>query len=239
MNPQTSLTERWWWLGASLSIAAFAIILRKILEKTSRQAENAPPIWVNQFLGLVYATGIPALALFWRGALTERGLGLQAPPWSERTFSSLSQSNWENWSIDIGWTIAITAITLALLKISDHNVAKYRPTEVTALQHNLGNAFLEALYHQIHWAFYREPFVLLWNINIGAWAALLPIGLETAINPYCWETLYSKTRSRNLVVRGVLVVVSTLIFIQTQNLWLAIGADMLIGWLAGYTPAEK
>jgi hypothetical protein len=54
--------------------------------------------------------------------------------------------------------------------------------------------------------------------------------LEAAINPARWADLRVPHRSHDLLVRAFLAVVSALLFIQTQNLWVAFLLDTALGW---------
>jgi len=176
--------------------------------------------------------GIPAMALLWRGALTERGLGLKSLPWSSSP--ALSSTTLADWAKDIGWAISIALGAWAVLLIGDYRVKRIVGT-ATRRQHKVSIALREATYHQIHWAFYREPFVLLWGIPTGTWAGLIPLTFETLTNPARWAELNAPHTGRALLIRAALAVVSVLIYIQTQNLWLALLVDATLGWALGQT----
>lgn len=235
MTPDLALLERWFWLTISLAIAIFAILVRWILERPgSRYAadfrawQRKPgAVWAIQSARLIYALGIPTLALLWRGALTARGLGLQAAPWRGGLV------NWEDWMRDLGWAIFLGAGLWLLVRLSD--VMIYRQMGVAAdhPRREWSTALREAIYHQAHWAFYREPFVLLWGLSLGTWAGLLPVAFEAGINPVRWEDLRSPTRGRALVIRAGLAIVGALLFLETQNLWVAILVDAVVGWRLG------
>jgi hypothetical protein len=225
-----ALTERWIWLIGSVGVAMSAAILQWILERwPQRPSDDAPHArdvaaraWLVQPLRLLYAVGIPAAALLWRGTLTSRGLGLH-PPGSAT-----------DWMQDLGWGAAIVALTGGALLLGD--LQARRLTERTpSTHHNLGVALREAVYHEAHWAFYREPFVLLWGAGPGAWAGLIPVALEALANPARWTDMQRPHRGRDLVVRAGVAVASAMLYIQTQNLWLALGADALLGWGLGQT----
>ncbi len=241
MNAEVlSLQERWLWLAGSLGIALI-VSWAGWLARRPRAPQwpwwerwhhwRGRP-WLSQSARLLYAIGIPAAALFWRGALTERGLGLQPWLWSDAASHGAFQSNWENLMRDLGWSLSIMAGTGALLALgrrtTRHSIGKAFP-----LRRDLGVALREALYHQVHWAFYREPFVLVWGIGSGAWLGLLPVMLEAVLNPARWAELRSPQRGRDLLVRAALAVVSILLYIRTQNLWLALLVDVALGWGAG------
>ena len=88
--------------------------------------------------------------------------------------------------------------------------------------------------YQIHWAFYREPFIFLWGTPLGIWLGAIPVVFEVAINPRLWEQLHAEgpPAVRAVLVRGGIFVASALVMIYTQNLWMALGLDLLVGALA-------
>ncbi len=235
------LQERWLWLAGSLGIA-FIVSWAGWLARRPRDPQwswwerwhhwRGRP-WLSQSARLLYAIGIPAAALFWRGALTERGLGLQPWLWSDAASPGAFQSNWESLMRDLGWALSIMAGTGALLALG-RRATRHSSGKALPLRRDFGIALREALYHQVHWAFYREPFVLVWGIGNGTWLGLLPVMLEAALNPARWAELRSSQRGgRDLLVRAALAVASILLYIRTQNLWLALLVDVSLGWAAG------
>ncbi len=243
MSTETALLERWVWLNVSLVIALLASALRWFLERPHLQERlraNTSPApyravwdmpWIIHPLRLLYAVGIPAVALLWRGALTPSGLGLKPFFWAaDQTLSSLSGS-WHSWVRDLGWTCAFAGGFWILVTLADRTVKRLSPPRET--RHNLSAALREAVYHQAHWAFYREPFVLLFGVGMGAWLGLLPVAGEALLNPARWTDLQSPTRGRDLLIRVSLAVLSAMLFIQTQNIWLLILADTALAWILG------
>lgn len=242
MNVETALAERWLWLTGSLCIATIAIAIRWILERprtaTSDAKTRHTPIldtpWIVQPLRILYAVGIPAIALFWRGALTTSGLGLQPFFWADSAALDITQAGWDNWVRDIGWTCACACGVWLLVAIGDATAKRFSAHKPVT-HHNLGRALREAVYHQAHWAFYREPFVLLWGVGPGAWAGLIPVVAEALVNPARWTDLQSPSRGRNLLIRAGLAVMSAVLYIQTQNIWPVLLADTLLVWFLGQT----
>lgn len=238
MTSDIALLERWFWLAVSLTLAIFTVLLRWILERPgSRYAadvrawqQRPGAIWAIQIARLLYALGIPTLALLWRGALTESGLGLQVAPWRGGLI------NWEDWMRDLGWAVFLGAGLWLLVRLSD--VMVHRRVGVNARpRREWSVALREAVYHQVHWAFYREPFVLLWGLSLGTWAGLLPVAFEAGINPARWDDLRAPAHGRDLLIRVGLAIVGALLYLETQNLWLAILVDMVVGWRLGQAAA--
>ncbi len=227
MTLDPALLERLIWLALSLMLAFFAIAVQWVIERpASRYAERAaqwktqPAIsWSLHTLRLVYAVGFPSVIFLWRGALTERGLGLQPRPWNR-------------WAADIGITVAVITGMWGLAKLSDLQVTRLAGLRVTPA-HRAGVALRESIYHQAHWAFYREPPVLLFGPAYGAWLGLIPVLLEASLNPARWADLRTFARGRDMLFRAAQAISSVILYILTQNLWLLILADFTLGWLVG------
>ncbi|MBN2005256.1 MAG: hypothetical protein JXA21_18000 [Anaerolineae bacterium] len=232
MSTETSLTERWLWLVVSFGIALLATGVRLAQDLVNKRdpfsvrahPTNPQPAWLIQSLRMLYAVGIPALALLWRGALTESGLGLKPIHWA-----ATDASNWTAWISDAGWACTLALGTGLILWLGNFTRAQTPPK----IQHRADIALREAVFHQAHWAFYREPFVLLWGVKVGAWLGLILIAFEAIVNPIHWNELRLPSRGRNLLIRTGIAIMSVMIYIQTQNLWVAILADTALGWGLG------
>lgn len=243
MSTETALLERWVWVNISLVIALLASALRWFLERPhlrERLRANMTAIpqhpvwdipWIVHPLRLLYAVGIPAAALLWRGALTSSGLGLKPFFWAADQALPTAPGSWDTWVRDLGWTCAFASGFWLLVAIADQASKRFAPARET--RRSLGVTLREAVYHQVHWAFYREPFVLLFGVGIGAWAGLLPVAGEALLNPARWTDLQSPERGRDLLIRMGLAVLSAMFFIQTQNIWLMLLADTGLSWLLG------
>lgn len=229
MSTPEPILERWVWLIASLGIAILAAAIQWLLSERIREGRMKPPsalaIWLLHALRLLYAVGIPAAALLWRGVLTPTGLGLK--PFA---------GNWSEWASGIGWTFAVVCTAWAIIKLGLWNSHRLSPHQRhAATRHSSGVALREAVYHQTHWAFYREPFVLLWGVELGTWLGLLLVAFEAALNPNRWLDLQEASQGRDLLVRIGLAIASAILFIATQNLWLMILGDAALGWMLGQT----
>ena len=249
--------DRWDWLLLSIVLATLSALIHWLLHYVTRTARksNAPgdiwlraqfarvlrtieSPWVTYPMRLIYAIGIPAAALFWQGALTARGLGLQpmlAATLAQPGANDITQSASPGaaWRDDLSWLFVVAGVT-ALVMTAGSRVARQLAPQSTAGKRNLGAAVLEAVYHQVHWAFYREPFVYSWGIGLGSWLGTLPVLLEAGVNLVFWERLHTRGAGyqRQTLVRAGLFVASTQLYLLTQNLWLAIALDALVGWLA-------
>jgi len=233
VNTDNALLERWLWLILSLGTALVVISARLMAETLGKRNPSAAQFltlfeapWLVHPLRLLYAIGFPAIALLWRGVLSERGLGLKPLSWAAL------QTQWGMWAGDVGWGVLI-AVGLWLIFTLGEWQSRQTGAQCLPRRHQFGVALREAVYHQVHWAFYREPFVLLWGLSLGTWAGLLPVALEALINPARWSDWQSPARGRNLLVRVGLAVASAMLYLQTQNLWVALLADTAVGWALG------
>jgi hypothetical protein len=209
--------------------------------KKLRRTLQSP--WIVHTTRLLYAVGIPAVALFWQHDLTARGLGLRPLPSSQAAGEEIvasptyTSATWETWMRDAGWTLALAAALGVLFYVGERTAQRQTPkatgdTEITR-HRDLGIALREAVYHQVHWAFYREPFIIRWGIATGSWLGTLPVLLENLLNPLFWERIraHDETYRRVQIFRWGLLAAGTLVYLKTQNLWLAVGMDALVGWL--------
>jgi membrane protease YdiL (CAAX protease family) len=80
----------------------------------------------------------------------------------------------------------------------------------------------EALYHEVHWAFYRNAPIVALGLYWGTWAGLMLAAFEALANPAWRKGLGAPERAAALLLRAALAVISSLLFLRTQNLWLAI-----------------
>jgi len=249
--------DRWDWLLASIMLATMASLIHWLLHYVTRTAGERQAMddtwfalvstrllrmiespWVAFPTRLVYAIGIPAAALFWRGALTARGLGLQpmpavtfAPPGVDDVTQGWNPG--QAWGDDLTGLVVVTAVT-AVVMAAGSRISRQLAPQSTTGRRNVGVAILEAVYHEVHWAFYREPFIYTWGIGLGSWLGVLPVLAEAGINLVFWERLrtHGAAYQRQMLVRAGLFVAGTQLYLLTQNLWLAIALDALIGWLA-------
>ncbi len=216
MDANLFITERWLWLEISVGLALLAAWVRWFWQRSGR-SWVWPPLWHS--LRLMYSLGVPALALLWRRVLSERYLGLKP----------LSAGPAE-WTRDLAWTLLIGFITWALLQSMAGTVSFKRCRR-------WGVALREALYHQVHAAFYREPWALVWGFGPGAWLGLLPLAFEALLDPQNWRDSRDPARSWAMLTRTALYLAGLLLYIKTQNLWLIWLMDAVVSGLVGQ-PAE-
>ncbi len=230
------MTHRWDWLSLSIALHTLASMARWLVDRQARTAASANAWWsgfqrilqlpwLSQGIRMLYGLGLPAAALMWQGTLTSYGLGLR-PFDRELEADVLSTSAVGNMFLDTGRALLIAGGATLLFACGRWLCRALSPNTEPAPSWfgRLVNATLDAFYHQVHWAFYREPLVITAGVTAGSWLGLIPVAAETVLNISLWERLegHSIMARQNLALRAALWVAGTLIFIHTRNLGLAI-----------------
>ena len=240
--------ESWLWLGGSLLPAILwanlAWFFRKprfdpIDEFVNRLASWPFSPWLLQVLRLLYYLGVPFAALLWgHDAVVERVLGLKRFDLSISDGNAASANiaaNWLEWAHDVGWAAALSFGVCALLTLGwwVYRRALNAIGEGSAVAGASSSGWVllrEAAYHEVHWAFYRNAPILAVGAYWGTWIGLGLAVLEAALNPAWRNDLSDPQRAPGLLMRGALGVASTLLYLQTQNLWLALITHWGVSW---------
>jgi hypothetical protein len=240
--------EGWLWLGGSLLTAFLWTNLAWFFRKprpgvvgdfVAQLTSWSFSPWLFQSLRLFYYLGVPSAALLWgRDAVVERILGLKplALPMSDGSAADVDiAANWLDWTQDVGWAAVLGIGTWILLALGwwtyRRALANVGETSTVVGVHNSGWVFLrESAYHQVHWAFYRNAPILTMSTYWGAWVGFVLVALEAALNPAWREGLTDPRRAPTQLLRGALAIVSVTLFLQTQNLWLALMVDWGVSW---------
>ncbi len=244
--------ESWLWLGGSLVLAAvyanLAWFFRQprpgaIGESIARVAAWRFSPWLLQFLRLLYYIGVPVAAFLWgHDAIVGRLVGLQPlslpASGSDRAAADIA-GNWLDWAHDVGWAAALGVGAWALLTLgwwsyrrALHAGGVARSAEhIAAVEGGSGWALLrEAAYHEIHWAFYRNAPILAVGTYWGLWLGLIVVALEAVLNPAWRKGLSNIHTAPCQLARAALAIVSSTLFLLTQNLWLA----LIVHWGASW-----
>jgi len=247
-EPAVAWSEGWLWLSGSLLLAVLCANLAWFFRQprfgmigdlvTRLVAWRFSP-WLLQLLRLLYYIGVPFAALLWgHDAVIGRLLGLQRFDLSTsggEEASAAVAANWLNWARDVGWAVALGLGAWGLLAVGWWT---YRRALVTAGEGGVGAGtdtsgwvlLREAAYHEVHWAFYRNAPILAWGAYWGVWGGLALAALEAALNPAWRKGLADPQRAPAQLLRGALAVVSGVLFLLTQNLWLALVLHWGVSW---------
>ena len=239
--------EAWLWMAGSLLLAGLWTNLAWLFSpwvEAGRSPEDSESLaeriviqlanWrfspaLFQGLRLLYYIALPFAALFWGfDAVISRFFGLQPlilPTLGSLQASTSVNANWLDWAHDIGWTAALGFSSWALLLLAGwvRRLALAKTDRPRPGGRASGWQFpREALYHETHWAFYRSAPIVTFGLYWGTWAGLTLVALEALLNPAWREGLRAPERATTLLLRAALTVISSLLFLHTQNLWLAI-----------------
>jgi len=243
-----TLHEGWFWLGGSLFLAAawttISWIFRRPRPGIVGEAVTPLITWhfspqLFQVLRLLYYLGLPFAAILWgRDAVIGRIVGLQRlelPTSGAVETNTALTANWLDWAHDIGWMAALGAGALLLLTLGwwTYSRALVKAGEKSAINETNISAWTtlrEAAYHEAHWAFYRNAPMMAWGTYWGIWAGLALATLEAVLNPAWWQGMRDPQRAPEQLVRGALAVVSSVLFLLTQNLWLALVLHWSVSW---------
>jgi hypothetical protein len=146
--------------------------------------------------------------------------------------ASLS-GNWSDWAHDLGraGVLGLTAGGLLVLAMLTHRRALSNADGSN--QNNKarsGRRAREAVYHEVHWAFYRNAPIVALGPYWGTWTGLALVALEALVNPMWREGLREPGQAWARLSRGALAVLSGLLYLGTQNLWLALLLHWGISW---------
>ena len=247
-EPTLVWSEDWLWLSGSLFLAALwanlAWFFRQprsgtIGELITRLVAWRFSPWLLQLLRLLYYIGVPFAALLWgHDAVVGRLLGLQQfnlPVSSGKEAGADIAANWLDWARDVGWAAALGIGAWGLLALGWWAYRRALVTTgeggVIAGADSSGWTLLrEAAYHEVHWAFYRNAPIVAVGTYWGVWIGLALVALEATFNPAWRKGLADPQRAPAQLLGGVLVVVSSALFLLTQNLWLALVLHWGISW---------
>jgi hypothetical protein len=182
-----------------------------------------------QGLRLLYYVGLPFAALFWGyDAVVSRFFGLQRlvlPTAGALEGSASINANWLDWAQDVAWAVALGLGSWAVLLAAGwvrRRALGDADSPRPGVRASAWETLREALYHEIHWAFYRSAPIVILGLYWGTWTGLLLAALEALVNPVWRKGLRRPDWAATLLLRAALAVVSSLLFLRTQNLWLAI-----------------
>jgi hypothetical protein len=238
----------WLWLCGSLLLAALWTNLHWFFRQPRSDAAGefvarliswrfSP--WLLQLLRLLYYIGVPFAALLWgHDAVVGRLLGLQPLNLSIAGGQEAGASvavNWLDWVHDVGWAATLGIGTWGVLALGwwAYRRAVVAPGEESVVTRSSRSGWVllrEAAYHEAHWAFYRNAPILAVGPYWGVWTGLALVALEAALNPGWRKDLSDPQQAPGRLMRGALAVVSSVLFLLTENLWLALAIHWGVSW---------
>lgn len=252
--PET-VGDAWLWLAGSLLLAVFWTNLAWLFAPWV-EAERSPGEFGSlaerivvavatwrfasaslRVLRLLYYVGLPFAALFWgHDAIVSRFFGLQRlllPLPDGGQESALVSANWLDWLQDCGWTAVLGFGSWGLLLVAGWARRRALPDREGNDERGRTSGWetvREAAYHEIHWGFYRNAPIVAFGLYWGVWAGLVLVALEALANPVWRRDLSDPGRASRQLLRASLAVVSSVLFLRTQNLWLAMVLHWAVFW---------
>jgi cbb3-type cytochrome oxidase subunit 3 len=178
--------------------------------------------WGVELLRLAYYLLLPYYALV-QGLISAQGLGI---------------GEHLNWPQDILRAAGWTALALFLLSLSwwafrraIRDDAHYPPPEnlmLSASPWGWGYTLREAAYLQMFWGFCRAVWVPFVGIYYGAFLGLGIVYLVGWLNPATRAGLALSGKREAIIHTASLALCSTVLYVQTGNLWLCFGMHALV-----------
>ncbi len=106
---------------------------------------------------------------------------------------------------------------------------KQHPHAVDESRWNWARHIIELLYQQAHWSFYRSgPILWVGDLYLGSFLGLGLAYIEGLTNPNVRAGVREVTRADAPLWTGSLAVITTVIFIYTQNLWYCLAVHLVL-----------
>lgn len=142
-------------------------------------------------------------------------------------------ANWFDWLHDFGWALALGLGSFGvflLARWTRRRALTDGEVDERSAQEPSWKTIREAAYHEIHWAFYRNAPIVTFGPYWGVWVGLLLVALEALANPTWRKGLSVPKRVSEQLLRAMLAVASSVLFLRTQNLWLSIVCHSMVSW---------
>ena len=232
--------DRWLWLGGSFLLAVASTQIAWWLEHKQNR-----PDWVSRLsnwshaadltnlLRFLYSVCLPFVALIWgRDAVIGGLLGLQ-PIRFLTLFSgdptNDAAANWEDWVGDLGWA-ALLATAAWIVLVLGWRIASKAAGRGSSTAPSSWTLLREAAFHEVHWSYYRNAPIAVLGPYWGSWVGLSLVAAGAVLNPYWRDGLLSPDKAAATIGRASLSVLSAVLFLQTQNLYIAILAHWVVSW---------
>jgi hypothetical protein len=174
-------------------------------------------------LRLLYFIGLPYAALL-TGSLAPIDLGL--------TGAGGAVLGWDvaAWLRGLSLTLTVGVFVVLPIGLASWQIARAGHWGALGVdRRSVGVVLIEALYAEIHWAFYRAaPLVLLENVYPAALIGMVLVGVEWSVELIRNGLSRAPEDRQRWLRRVLLLAVSATLFVLTRNLWLLIGLRLVL-----------
>ena len=227
------IIDRVIWIALSVGIAILSGVVLAYMKQHDQRvtSENTwrsifRNDWLINILRLLYAVSLPAIALFTQGVLSYRGLGIKFLPWTATVRPN--DNMWVVWQHDIESTIVVIILTWLVLTFGLRAVSSRITHQWSKVAAITVSAIRESIIDQVHWSFYRELCIYIWGIANGSWIVVLPLSIELLLNPATWSNINNEVQVTKRIITCGIFLASTILFIQTQNLWVMVVMEIVL-----------
>lgn len=202
------------WTLASLTVAVLTFLFVGAAQLERWRATTGGRL-LGQFLRLVYYIGVPYAALL-TGSIASSDMGLTA------TGGSILGWSPADWLRGLSTALTLGAIALLPIGVASRQIA--RAGQPLGVDDRSGGAVIvDAIYAEIHWAFYRAaPMILLGEAYTAALFGVLLVSVEWIVTLIRNGLSPSPAERQTWLRRGTLLALSAALFALARNVWLAI-----------------
>jgi len=208
------------WTLASMTVAVLVILFVGPTQLDRLRATPGGRL-LEQFLRLIYFIGMPYAALL-AGSLASIDLGL--------TGAGGSLLGWSpaEWLRGLGTALMLGAIVFLPIGLASRQIARAGQPLGTD-DRSAGAVIVDAIYAEIHWAFYRAaPLILLADVYAAVIFGALLVGVEWIVVLIRNGVSPSPEERQKWLRRSTLLTLSAALFALTQNVWLAILTHLVL-----------
>jgi hypothetical protein len=202
------------WTLASMTVAVLAMLFVSAAQLERLRVTTGGRL-LEQFLRLAYFIGVPYAALL-TGSLASIDMGLTGAGGSILGWSPAE------WLRGLSTALTLGVIVLIPIGVASRQIAR-AGGPLSTDNRSPGAVIIDALYAEIHWAFYRAaPLILLGEVYTAVIFGALLVGVEWLVALIRNGLSPSPEERQSWLRRGMLLALSAVLFALTRNVWLAI-----------------
>ena len=208
------------WTLASMTAAVLAILFVGPAQQQRLRATTGGG-FLEQLLRLIYFIGVPYAALL-TGSIASIDMGLTGAGGSILGWSPAE------WLHGLSTALTLGVVVLIPIGTASRQIA-HAGQPLGRDDRSVGAVIVEAIYAEIHWAFYRAaPLILLGDVYAAVLFGAALVGVEWLVMLIRNGLGPSPEERQRWLRRGVLLALSAVLFALTRNVWLAIGLHAVL-----------